>query len=197
MSNQGVPWSDEDEGSLVEQFSRGENVASISASLGRTELAIRSRLGKLGLLDELTEEDIRQAVAGELDLDWDQPSTVADDLQDSENSFADESTPTVCDGMYSVYALVNSEHCIYIGYSANANHRIAQHNANNGAIATRDRGPWVPFAVYHYITESDARRSETHFRRYPDELVLRARDSLRKALHELGEGLDEDALSFL
>jgi predicted GIY-YIG superfamily endonuclease len=181
----------------VEKFSSGESVSSISASLGRTELAIRSRLGKLGLLDELSEEDVRRAVAGEMNLDWDKTSIVLDDVQVLEEPCAVESTRPVCDCMYSVYALVNSEHCIYIGYSANPNHRIAQHNANNGATATRDRGPWLPFALYHYITESDARRSETHFRRFPDELVLRTRDSLRKALRDLGEDFDEDALSFL
>lgn len=197
MDNAGEPWSIEEQTLLVELFQNGGDVGSISKALGRTELAIRSRLGKLGLLAELAEEDVRRIVAGDLEVGWDGRGPLKTTSKKTHEMPLELPTLPVCEGMFSVYSLVNSEHCVYIGYSAKLDHRISQHNADNGAIATKGRGPWVPFAVYHYMRESDARQAETHFRRYPDEIVLRCRDSLIAALHSLGVIFDEDRLSFL
>jgi DNA-binding NarL/FixJ family response regulator len=49
-ANVGAPWSTEDEQKLIACYQKGESVALIAKTLGRTLRAIESRLERLGLL---------------------------------------------------------------------------------------------------------------------------------------------------
>jgi hypothetical protein len=49
--NQGQPWDKEQEQALVEMYRDGLTIASIAKTMGRAEGGIRSRLSRLGLLD--------------------------------------------------------------------------------------------------------------------------------------------------
>ncbi len=59
-----------------------------------------------------------------------------------------------------VYALMNKEHEIYIGYTHDLSHRIKQHNENAGAMATKNKGPWHIFSIEIFKSEKDARKRE-------------------------------------
>ena len=48
--NIGCPWTEEEQGSLIDAFQSGEPLAEIAARHGRTLRAIEARLEKLGLL---------------------------------------------------------------------------------------------------------------------------------------------------
>lgn len=61
---------------------------------------------------------------------------------------------------YFVYALMNRDHLIYIGYTSTLLHRLEMHNSNGGAMATKNRGPWYLFYVECYAAEIDARTRE-------------------------------------
>jgi hypothetical protein len=55
-----------------------------------------------------------------------------------------------------VYAIVNPQSKVYIGYSRDVWNRVGQHNRNVGAKATRNSGPWFPFSISCLAAEVDA-----------------------------------------
>ena len=93
---------------------------------------------------------------------------------------------------YFVYAIVNQQGLVYIGYSQNVWHRVAQHNLDLGATHTSARGPWFPFAIACFASERDARAAEADFRNNFSRFISRTSLSLRTVLAQLGfaEGLN-------
>jgi predicted GIY-YIG superfamily endonuclease len=63
---------------------------------------------------------------------------------------------------YVVYALMNKQHEIYVGYTSDLSHRLSQHNKDLGAVATKNKGPWYLFLVEAYEAEVDARKRESN-----------------------------------
>jgi len=62
--------------------------------------------------------------------------------------------------MYYVYVLQSeSDHGLYIGYSANLRRRLAEHQGGL-AMATSYRGPWCLIYYEAYVEEDDARGRE-------------------------------------
>jgi putative endonuclease len=62
--------------------------------------------------------------------------------------------------MYYVYVLQSqTDHGLYIGYSADLRRRLSEHHAGN-AFATSFRGPWILIYYEAYLDERDARRRE-------------------------------------
>ena len=96
-----------------------------------------------------------------------------------------------------VYAIVNSEGQVYVGYSQDVWHRVAQHNRNLGAVSTRYAGPWFPFAIYCFAAESDARARESHLRRTFDEFVSCTEASMKEVLAQIGVPLQSSNLSLV
>ena len=64
------------------------------------------------------------------------------------------------EGFY-VYALMNKDHEIYIGYTETYQHRVDAHNNNSGSVATKNKGPWYPFLVEFYLSQKDAMKRES------------------------------------
>lgn len=83
-NRRGKPWTEGEEERLRNYFEQGHDTVSIAAIMGRTEVAIKSRLGKLGLIDYTygQEEEAR--------ADADKEEQEKDDESDFaiENSFA-------------------------------------------------------------------------------------------------------------
>ena len=157
----GSAWSAQEEDRLIGLFLDGVDGAEIARVLERSELAIRARLGLLGVLHELSGSDARAIANGKKTISWERGR-----------------------GSSFVYAIVNLRGQVYIGYSARPHHRISQHNNDLGAVATRRRGPWRPFAILAFAKDDGARAAEVHYRRNPDELVARHKSSLTKILRD-------------
>ena len=62
---------------------------------------------------------------------------------------------------YFVYALMNKDHCIYVGYTSRLLHRLESHNSNCGAMATKNKGHWYLFYFEHYTSDVDAKLRES------------------------------------
>ena len=96
-----------------------------------------------------------------------------------------------------VYAIVNSKGQVYVGYSQDVWHRVAQHNRNLGAVSTRCAGPWFPFAIYCFAAESDARAMESLVRRNFGDFISFGEASLREVLAQIGVPLQFSKLSLV
>lgn len=157
-------WTPEEEQDLVRRFKAGAAPSDIAAVFGRSEPAIRSRLAKLDLLCLVMPPD--GGIEGEVN------SSV--DIQQAFRRFR------------FVYGIVNPTGQVYIGYSGDVWHRIAQHNRDHGAVVTAGRGPWFPFAIYCFAAEADARAMETFLRRNFAEFVRISEASLKEVLAQIG-----------
>ena len=62
--------------------------------------------------------------------------------------------------MFFVYAIMNPNHEIYVGYSSQVIHRLRQHRADEGASATKANGPWSLFWLEAFSSEKDAKQRE-------------------------------------
>ena len=93
-----------------------------------------------------------------------------------------------------VYGIVNSRGRVYVGYSQDVWHRIAQHNRDMGAVSTRHAGPWFPFAIYCLAAESDARNMECSVRQNFRAFILRTEISLKEVLAQIGVPLQPSKL---
>jgi predicted GIY-YIG superfamily endonuclease len=100
-------------------------------------------------------------------------------------------------GFSFVYALININDQVYIGYTKNLHHRIVQHNNNCGANATKYKGPWRLFTVLCYASDDDARCAEIFYRKNPYELIWRSQSSLALISRDLKHEFNIDELHFL
>ena len=95
-----------------------------------------------------------------------------------------------------VYALINKESEIYIGYTTDLQHRIDSHNNNTGAVATKMKGPWHLFLVEYYLSVNDAKDREKELIRSFDRgnFLERTFWSRRETMENLGQtGVDWEA----
>ena len=190
------PWTVTEEQDMIAKFRKGVFLRGIANSIGRTELAVRARLAKLQLLPPVTVEDIERYrpissthVNGTEALVFrPQDSNPPGELSKKKNAVF-EATLDVQQAFHRfhfVYAIVNSAGNVYVGYSQDVWHRISQHNRDRGAVATRNCGPWYPFAIYCFAAEIDARSMETQIHRNFSDFVLRVEVSLREVLAQIG-----------
>jgi predicted GIY-YIG superfamily endonuclease len=100
-------------------------------------------------------------------------------------------------GFSFVYAIINTNNQIYIGYTKNPYNRIIMHNKNIGAKATRNKGPWKLFNMLCYASDNDARNAEIYYRRNPYELVWRSKLSIALISDEFEHNINLDDLTFL
>ena len=82
-NRRGKPWTEEEEDALRTFFNQGRDASTIAAIMGRTEVAIKSRLGMMGLIDYTygQEEESRK------DAVMDEPEKVDESSFTIENSF--------------------------------------------------------------------------------------------------------------
>lgn len=64
-SRKGKAWTQEEEKLIAECFRQGKDIADIAERVGRTEVAIKSRLGKLGLIDYTYGEESKESTGSE------------------------------------------------------------------------------------------------------------------------------------
>jgi predicted GIY-YIG superfamily endonuclease len=181
-------WTPEEECDLLSRFRAGTYPAEIARDLGRSELAIRSRLAKHDLLPLISAEVLAylaslRATSSELlskveevksPVSNGKESTVPLDVQQAFHRF------------HFVYSLVNSRSHVYVGYSQDVWHRVGQHNRNVGAKATRNAGPWFPFSISCLAAEIDARALEREIHGNFGEFLRRSEVSLKEVLSQIG-----------
>jgi len=201
------PWSVADERDLVSRFRRGEYPGNIAKEIGRTELAVRARLSKFRLLPPVTAEDIeryraiRSSHIEAVDQsDQSSPGTAGEGNQQSEVSDRFQATIDVQQAFHRfhfVYAIVNPTGHVYVGYTQDVWHRIGRHNRDLGAVATRNCGPWFPFAIYCFAAEVDARSMESQIHGSFAEFTLRVEVSLREVLAQIGVPITRSQLRLI
>lgn len=189
-------WSAKEDQNLVDRFRRGSYPFEIAKAFGRTELAIRGRLAKFNLLPPVSAEDIKKF--GALRSQETKPNDPGSFSALKENAAINhetdpskifEATLDVQQAFHRfhfVYGIVNPNGKVYVGYSQDVWHRIAQHNRDLGAVATRNAGPWFPFAIYCFAAEFDARSMETYIRSDFVAFAVRVEISLREVLAQIG-----------
>lgn len=195
------PWSEADNAVLKNAFHSECDISKLAKLLGRSELAIRSRLGKLSLLRPLSEEQVRiHANTGVLNESKCLEETEAIAKTKKHQALSNEFSIDVQQAFKRfrfVYGLVNPLGQVYVGYSSDVWHRVAQHNRNLGAVATRGNGPWFPFAIYCFGAESDARSMETYIRANFTEFAMRSQTSIREVLAQIGVPITSKQLKLL
>lgn len=181
-------WTPEEEERLIVGFSCGRSIAAMASELRRSEGGVRHRLRKLGLggtasllarSSRLRRKDKRQG------------ADAARLLRKRLSSYE-----ALHRGMFYVYAIVNRWHQLYVGYTADITHRLTQHNADNGAVATKGRGSWHLFWLEMLPSKRDAMKRESQIiRNFEHSWFLELTYNSRKAiLEELGEEfLDHEA----
>ena len=203
------PWTSSEESDLSHRFRAGASPSAIANAIGRSELAIRARLAKLGLLPALTTEQIAELSSARStgsDVDADRSAVViltfaGDSAQDhpipNSTTIPSVDVQQAFRRFHFVYGIVNPRGQVYIGYSGDVWHRIAQHNKDVGAVVTRNNGPWFPFAIYCFAAAADARALETSLRRNFSEFAMRTSISLKEVLAQIGIPLTPSQLSLL
>lgn len=178
-------WTPEEESDLISRFRDGAYPAEIARDLGRSELAIRSRLAKHDLLPTISAEVLDYFTSLRA------PSGQA--LKVEEKSSFYKAAPLLpldvqqaFHRFHFVYAIVNSKSQVYVGYSQDVWHRVSQHNRNVGAKATRNAGPWFPFSITCLAAETDARAFEKEIHGNFSEFRQRSETSLREVLAQIG-----------
>jgi predicted GIY-YIG superfamily endonuclease len=186
-------WTTEEEQDLLRRIRDGAFPSEIARDLGRSELAIRSRLVKHALLPPISEDDLahfsslRSPPSEKINNDLENP-----ELEPAELAEAIEihSTPKDIQQAFHrfhfVYTIVNTQSQVYVGYSQDVWHRVGQHNRNKGAKATRNKGPWFPFFITCLAAEIDARALESEIQRNFDEFSKRSEMSLKEVLAQIG-----------
>lgn len=200
-------WSSAEEQDLVRKFRKGAYPSEIAKDLGRSELAVRGRLAKFSLLPPISAEDIEKfrVIRSDKTKTENESEDAISELPglgvQLENASAQiEAAIDVQQAFHRfhfVYGIVNPNGQVYIGYSQDVWHRISQHNRNLGAVATRNAGPWFPFAIYCFAAEVDARAMETLIRRDFKEYALRVEVSLREVLAQIGVPITPSQLKLL
>lgn len=66
--------------------------------------------------------------------------------------------------MYWVYILESADLSWYIGYTANLDRRIAQHNSGNGAKTTSKKTDWKIIYCEGYLSKQDAMGREKYLK---------------------------------
>lgn len=202
------PWTDAEERDLVKLLRGGRTHEQIATSLGRSELAVRARLAKLLLAPPVTSQEIQAIREGEK---VHEASSSPPERQTEDSSHTAYDSLPLPDAGYQatvdvqqafhrfhfVYAIVNPQGKVYVGYSQDVWHRIGQHNRNLGAVATRNAGPWFPFAIYCFAAEVDARAMETHVRANFAEYAMRVETSMKEVLAQIGMPLSGDQIMLL
>jgi predicted GIY-YIG superfamily endonuclease len=200
-------WTISEEQEMLGRFKQGVYLKDIANSIGRTELAVRSRLAKLQLLPPVTAKDIERC-RSRSSTRIERNETLVLPPEDSipnaellyERTKAFEATLDVQQAFHRfhfVYAIVNPAGKVYVGYSQDVWHRISQHNRSRGAVATRNCGPWFPFAIYCFAAEIDARLMETKVHRSFSEFVLKVEVSLREVLAQIGVPITRAQLTLI
>lgn len=200
-------WTSSEEQDLIRRFRKGAYPSEIAKDLGRSELAVRGRLAKFDLLPPISAGDIKRFKAIRSDkTKAENQSEVAISVlpslkvQIEKASGQFEATLDVQQAFHRfhfVYGVVNPNGQVYIGYSQDVWHRISQHNRNVGAVATRNAGPWFPFAIYCFAAEVDARAMETLIRRDFEKYALGVEVSLREVLAQIGVSITQSQLKLL
>lgn len=201
------PWTKTDEQDLLLRFRGGAYPADIAIAIGRTELSVRARLAKFRLLPSVTAEDIeRYRSIRSIHTEQTEASagarTTSNALGEQSQKTADrfEATLDVQQAFHRfhfVYAIVNPVGQVYVGYTQDVWHRISQHNRDLGAVATRNGGPWFPFAIYCFAAEIDARSMEAHIHRSFRDFALNVDVSLREVLAQIGVAITRTQLTLI
>lgn len=199
-------WTVDEESKLIQAFRSGAAPDEMAVQFGRSELAIRARLAKLLLLPPLSEEQIRQLSPNTTEpvqpIAVSEASDTRSGLTSSLALDASAQKPSIdvqqaFRRFHFVYGLVNPQGQVYVGYSVDVWHRVAQHNRDLGAVATRGNGPWFPFAIYCFAAESDARAMETATRANFNEFAARSQASVREVLAQIGVPISSSQLKLL
>ena len=190
-------WTSEEESDLISRFRDGAYPAEIARDLGRSELAIRSRLAKHDLLPVISAEVLDYFTSLRAPPS-EQPLKI-----EEKSSFYEAAPPVPLDvqqafhRFHFVYALVNSKSQVYVGYSQDVWHRVSQHNRNVGAKATRNAGPWFPFSITCLAAEADARAFETEIHGNFPEFRQRSEISLREVLAQIGVPFEAEKIALV
>lgn len=181
-------WTSAEDDDLVFRFRAGSHPAEIARSLGRSELAIRSRLAKHDLLPSIFAEVLTYFTS--LRAKSSEPPIKAETVKSPADKETESSVPLDVQQAFHrfhfVYSLVNSRSQVYVGYSRDVWHRVGQHNRNVGAKATRNAGPWFPFSISCLAAETDAKALEMEIHRNFGEFLQRSEVSLREVLSQIG-----------
>lgn len=180
----GHPWTEEEDKTLVVQYESGDSIKDIAAVLERKTSAIRARLKKFEIPPVKTRTKARtKATSGSTPII--QPALQVVDADTAFRRF------------YFTYILVNLSGLVYVGFSTNIWKRIAQHNNNLGARATRDRGPWFPVTIYCFASLRDAMEMEASIKRQFSQFVLCAKHSFQEVIGQAGHPIDTGTLKLL
>ncbi len=185
-------WTVEEDTMLINYFRNHIDIQEIAVTLARSVLAVRSRLAKLNFLPPEMKTKIENLAGLQPNImDSNNTSGITQsEISDTINKIftKSDSSPQSFDvknaflNYFFVYALVNKSGQVYVGYSKDVWNRINQHNSNVGAVATKDAGPWFPFAVYCYASEADARDMEIYIHRNFAEFKRRTEKSICEVL---------------
>lgn len=192
-------WTTEEEADLIRRFRDGAFPPEIARDLGRSELAIRSRLAKHDLLPPITAEILAYFTSLRAEL-----SVSAGTIEDTKPPAPAKAEPSVpvdvqqaFHRFHFVYAIVNPRSQVYVGYSRNVWIRVGQHNRDVGAKVTRNAGPWFPFSIFCLAAESDARALENEIHRNFGEFSRRSEISLREVLAQIGVPFESEKIALL
>lgn len=178
-------WDEEEDNSLIKRFQSGEFPSKIASDFGRTELAIRSRLTKHGLLPKITQEELDRfsSIRSEAEK-----QTVKKEKRKKKMAPAD--IQQAFHRFHCVYAIINPKSHVYIGYSHDVWHRVGKHNTDKGAKATRENGPWFPFSIICLAAMHDAKALEIETQKNFSEFKKRNKKSLQEVLAQIGVPFD-------
>lgn len=192
-------WTPEEEEDLVSRFRAGAYPAEIARDLGRSELAIRSRLAKHDLLPSISAEVLTYFTS--LRATPSEPPSKSEEVKSPASTETKSSVPLDVQQAFHrfhfVYALVNSRSRVYVGYSRDVWHRVGQHNRNVGAKATRNAGPWFPFSISCLAAETDAKALETDIHENFGEFLRRSEVSLREVLAQIGVPFEPENIALV
>jgi predicted GIY-YIG superfamily endonuclease len=186
-------WTSEEEMHVLERFRKGVPTLDIAREMGRTELAICSRLVKHTSLPSIASCKLVESAVTDLEADR------AHLARDQHADWADApATPLdvtqAFHRFHFVYAIVNARGHVYIGYSRDVWLRVKQHNEDKGAQATRRGGPWFPFSIICLASEKDARALEIELQRNFAAFARRSETSLREVLAQIGVSFTFDEI---
>jgi predicted GIY-YIG superfamily endonuclease len=195
----GTKWTRDDRRSLTLLFKEKKTIAEIACELGRTELAVKSKLEKYGLLrlkrvegssssrfvgDQLPlpdyvqgESRIKKGVISNKIQYKHYAQHVLFDLQKIERS--------LLDAFYFVYFIVNKSYQVYIGCSQDVIYRIHLHNTDR-INTTKGCGPWFPFSIVCVSSKAEALAIESLAKKNFNESIRLAEMSLSEVLERVG-----------
>ena len=176
-------WDDYENGRLLEEFSQNDSISEIAQAHQRSENAIIRQLKKLGIQPFSNSSETLGTEESAVDFEINYAPII--DVQEAFTRFA------------FVYGIVNKRKQIYFGFSDDVWKRIAQHNDDKGARATRNAGPWYPFCIQCTASSEDARVLEKKIHTQLEDYTRIYEKSLKQVLAQIGVSAHIDEFEFV